>query len=329
MASARAQRRALACAAESDRRLADLMKESQETFPARRRFPLNRLLEGYLYLVPALLVLGALVGWPLFEAWRMSFYEIYLLRGIGRETFVGIDNFVRFALEPDTPTYFANTAIYVLGGSFAQLVVAMILALLLNRRLPLRAFWRALAIVPWAMPLTMTALVWRWILDGQWGILNYVLRQLGIISQYISWLSSPIWLWPSILLVDAWAGFPFVFVNLLSGLQGIPREIYEAARIDGAGPWTIFWRITVPMMRPIIGTVVLLSIIMHLRDFATIWMLTSGGPGIRSTTLSPLVYVISFRFFKMGYGASIGIVLMLIGLIFTMIYLRRIRIDAD
>jgi multiple sugar transport system permease protein len=305
------------------------MKMSEQRVPARRRLQPNRLLEGYLYLVPALLVLAALVGWPLFEAWRMSFYDMYLLRGMGKETFVGIENFVRFAVEPDTPSYLANTAIYVLGGTIAQLVVAMALALLLNRNLPLRALWRALALVPWAMPLTMTALVWRWILDGQWGILNYILLRLGIISQSISWLSSPFWLWPSILIVDAWAGFPFVFVNLLSGLQSIPREMYEAARIDGAGPWTIFWRITVPMMRPIIATIVLLSIIIHLREFATIWLLTSGGPGIRSTTLSPLVYVTSFRFFKMGYGASIGIVLMLIGLVFTALYLKRIRMSVD
>src|SRR5689334_476867 len=136
------------------------MRAWQKLFPRIKR--LHRALNGYLYLAPAMLVLGALVAWPLAEAWRMSFYDIYLLRGIGKETFVGVDNFVHFALEPDTPTYLSNTAIYVIGGSTIQLVVAMILALLLNRNLPLRAFWRALAIVPWAMPLTMTALVWRW-----------------------------------------------------------------------------------------------------------------------------------------------------------------------
>jgi multiple sugar transport system permease protein len=294
----------------------------------RRRWP-REAVQGYLYLAPVLIVLGGIVGWPLLESWRMSFYEIYLLRGIGRETFVGLDNFIHFVLDPDAPTYFENTAIFVIGGTFAQLVVAMVLALLLNGNLPLRGFWRGMAIVPWAMPITVTAMIWRWILDGQWGILNYVLLKLGIIDHAISWLSSPVWLWPSILLVDAWAGFPFMFVNLLSGLQGIPQELREAAHIDGAGPWTIFWRITLPMLRPIISTLLLLSVIMHLRDFATIWILTSGGPGIRSTTLSPLVYVTSFRFFQMGYGASIGIVLMAISLVFTIVYLRRLRLETD
>ena len=207
----------------------------RKTLLTRQWLGLTRPLEGYLYLAPVLLVLAALVGWPLFEAWRMSFYDIYLLRGLGKETFVGLSNFVQFRRRP-IPRLLENTAIYVCGGSIAQLAIAMSLAVLLNCPLPLRTLWRALAIIPWAMPLTMTALIWRWIFDGQWGILNYVLLRLGIISHDVSWLSSPIWLWPSIIMVDAWAGFPFVFVNLLSGLQGIPREIYEAARIDGAGP---------------------------------------------------------------------------------------------
>jgi multiple sugar transport system permease protein len=289
----------------------------------------REIVQGYLYLAPVFLVLGALVGWPLFEAWRMSFYDIYLLRNYGRETFVGFDNFVHFFADPDAPVYLSNTVIYVLGGMTAQFVVAMCLALLLHRTVVLRAFWRGITIIPWAMPITVTALIWRWILDGQWGILNYVFVQTGLTDHYISFLSSTVWLWPAILMVDAWAGFPFVFVNLLSALQGIPREIYEAARIDGAGSWMSFWRITLPMMMPVVATVLLLCVIFHLRDFATIWILTSGGPGIRSTTLSPLVYVTSFRFFKLGYGAAIGIILMAVSLVFTILYVRRVRLDVD
>jgi multiple sugar transport system permease protein len=282
-------------------------------------------LQGYAYLLPVLLILGGMVAWPVAEAWRMSFHDIYLLRGVGRETFAGLDNYVRFFQDADAPEYLLNTSIFVLGGVGAQLVMAMILALLLNTTLFLRGIWRALAVIPWAMPITVTIMVWRWILDGQWGILDYVLMKLGIISTPIDWLSSNAWLWPTLLLVNAWAGFPFLFVNLLAGLQSIPRELNEAARMDGAGSWTLFWRITLPTLRPVITTLVLLSVIMHLREFATIWMLTSGGPGIRSTTLSPLVYVTSFRYFQLGYGAAVGVILMLITLIFTAVYLRRVR----
>ncbi len=284
--------------------------------------------QGYLYFLPVFLILGAVVGWPLIQAGWMSFSDLYLLKALRARNFVGLDNYIHFFEDPNASKFLINTAIFVVGGTAAQLTIGLILALLLNQRLVLRGFWRGLAIMPWAMPITVTALTWKWILDGQWGILNYVLVELGITDGYISWLSSPIWLWPSILMVDAWAGCPFMFVNLLSGLQGIPRDLYEAARIDGAGPWKAFWRITLPMLRPIIATLVLLSVIIHLRDFTTIWILTSGGPGIESTTLSPLVYVTSFRYFKMGYGAAIGMLLMLISLVFTIFYLRRVRFEA-
>ena len=285
-------------------------------------------LEGYAYLLPALLLLGGMVGWPVAEAWRLSFYDVYLLRNGGREVFAGLGNYVRFFNDPDAPEYVFNTGIYVVGGVAAQFILATVLALLLNGRIVLRGFCRALVVVPWAMPITVTAMTWRWILDGQWGILNHVLIRAGIIHTPIDFLSSTLWLWPTLLLVNAWAGFPFLFVNILAALQAVPRELTDAARIDGAGPWTLFWRITLPTLRPVITTLLLLSVILHLREFATIWMLTSGGPGIRTTTLSPLVYVTSFRFFRLGYGAAIGVLLMLGTLLFTSLYLRRVRLTA-
>jgi len=285
-------------------------------------------LGGYAYLLPALLLLGGMVAWPVAEAWRLSFYDVYLLRDGGREVFAGLDNYVRFFNDPDAPEYVLNTVIFVAGGVVLQFVVATVLALLLNGRVVLRGFWRALAVVPWAMPITVTVLVWRWILDGQWGILNHVLIQAGLATAPVDFLSSAVWLWPTLLLVNAWAGFPFLFVNLLAGLQAVPRELTDAARIDGAGPWTMFWRITLPTLRPVITTLLLLSVILHLREFATIWMLTSGGPGIRTTTLSPLVYVTSFRFFRLGYGAAIGVLLMLATMLFTIVYFRNVRMEA-
>jgi multiple sugar transport system permease protein len=294
---------------------------------ARRAMRRERLF-GYLGLLPAMLVLAFVVAWPLVEAIRISFFDIYLLTGFLKETFIGIQNYARFARDPNAPTYLLNTLIYVVGGTAGQFVVAMSLALLLSGRMTFAAFWRGLAIIPWAMPITVTAMVWKWILNGQWGILNYVLVQAGVLDEYVSWLSSPIWLWPSIIVVNVWAGFPFMFINLLSGVQGIPREIYEAGRIDGGGPAALFWRITLPLLRPVIAALVLLSVIVHLREFATLWVLTSGGPGIRSTTLSPLVYVTSFRYFRLGYGAALGVILMSMSLVFTVLYLRRVRFEA-
>jgi multiple sugar transport system permease protein len=297
--------------------------------PARRsRAWRKEAMIGYLGLLPALSVLAFVVAWPLYEAIRMSLFEIYLLTGFLKETFVGLQNYVRFARDPNAPTYLLNTLIYVVGGTAGQFLVALTMALILGRRIRFAAFWRGLAIIPWAMPITVTAMVWKWILNGQWGILNYVLVQVGILDEYVSWLSSPVWLWPAIILVNVWAGFPFMFINLLSGVQGIPRELYDAGRIDGAGAGALFWRLTLPLLRPVIAALLLLSVIIHLREFATLWVLTSGGPGIRSTTLSPLVYVTSFRFFRLGYGAALGVILMSVSFIFTVFYLRRVRFET-
>src|SRR5262249_18938028 len=179
-------------------------------------------LYGYLGLAPVLLVLAFVVAWPLFEAVRMSFHEIYLLTGFLKETFIGVQNYVRFAQDPNAPTYLLNTLIFVAGGAAGPFVGGLTLPLLPRRPVPFAAFWRGVAIIPWAMPITVTAMVWKWILNGQWGILDYVLVQAGVLDHYVSWLSSPVWLWPSILVVNVWAGFPFMFINLLSGVQSIP-----------------------------------------------------------------------------------------------------------
>lgn len=281
---------------------------------------------SYLYLLPAFLILVPIVAWPLVETVRISFYDVYLLKGLESEKFVGFDNYLRFIRHPNAPTFAFNTLIYVVGGVVGTFLTALALALLLNERLVLRAFWRGLALIPWAMPITVTIMIWRWVLDGQWGILNYILLRLGLIDHYVNWLSSDVWLWPSILAVSVWAMMPFMFVNLLSGLQAIPREIYEAAKIDGAGRWITFWSITLPMLRPVILTGLLISTILHLREFAVVWIMTSGGPGIRSTTMSPLVYIESFRHFRMSYGAAIGVILLSLSLLFTWLYLKRLSL---
>src|SRR2546430_8560379 len=216
--------------------------------------------------------------------------------------------------RPPRSTLFPYTTLF-------RSVVGLTLALLLHRHIQLRPLWRALAIVPWAMPISVTALTWRWILNGQWGILNYGLIRVGLMDQHIAWLSQAPWIWPSLLMVSVWISYPIAFVNLLAGLQGIPQELYESAQIDGVTPRQGFRHITLPLLRPVMAASVLLLVILQMREFATVWVITFGGPGIATTTLSPLVYVVSFRYFRMGLGAAIGIVLLAMSAIFTSLYL--------
>jgi multiple sugar transport system permease protein len=149
----------------------------------------------------------------------------------------------------------------------------------------------------------------------------------GIINEPIQWLADPKVIWLSVIIVSLWRHFPFWYVNLLAGLQVIPQELYEVAKIDGASALSAFWHITLPMLRPIIVVLFLLETIWRSNEFTTIWTLTQGGPGNATMTLAPLVYMQSFKFYRMGSASAIAVLLTAAMLVFTAIYLRRTALD--
>jgi multiple sugar transport system permease protein len=159
--------------------------------------------------------------------------------------------------------------------------------------------------------------------------LNYLLTEIGLIKEYVTFLGDERWVWLSIIVVGTWNWFAFDYVSILAGLQTIPSDLGEAAEIDGANEIQLFRYVTLPLLRPVLAVLVLLEVIWTVRDFATIWTLTEGGPGHFTMTLSPLVYITSFKFFRLGYGASIGMWILLISMVFTIIYLRQVRFEVD
>lgn len=284
---------------------------------------------GLLLLSPTMLLIVVLIGYPLIYSVTLAFKDLYLVKGIDSATWVGLDNFIRFFKDPQTPRIIRNTSLYVTGSLITQFSFGLLIATLLNRKLRFRGIMRAVALIPWVMPTLVATIVWRWILDGQWGILGYVLMQLGVINQPIQWLADPRVIWWSVILVSLWRHFPFWYVNLLAGLQVIPEELYEAAKIDGASTTTCFIHITIPMLRPIIVVLFLLETIWRSNEFTTIWTLTRGGPGSATMTMAPLVYMQSFSFYRMGYSSAIAVLLAIAMMIFTVIYLRRTALDID
>lgn len=283
---------------------------------------------GVLLLLPALLMIVVLIGYPLIDAVLLSFKEMYLIKGVDSATWTGLNNFRRFVTDPLTPLYLKNTAIYVVGSLVTQFSLGLLIATLLNRQLRFRGLMRAVVLIPWVMPTLVATIVWRWILDGQWGILGYLLMRWGVIDQPIQWLADKNVIWWSVIMVSLWRHFPFWYVNLLAGLQVIPQELYEVAKIDGASAFASFRHITLPLLRPIIVVLFLLETIWRSNEFTTIWTLTRGGPGNATMTLAPLVYMQSFSFYRMGYSSSIAVILMIPMLIFTAIYLRRVSLDV-
>ena len=283
-------------------------------------------LVGFLLLSPTLVVLLIFVVYPLFEGVKLSFTDMYLLkRGSGK--FIGLQNFIDLATEKKFLLYMRNTAIWTAGSVVGSVALGIILAVQLNKPLRCRSVYRSLALIPWIMPIVATGVVWRWIYDGQWGILNYVLKQLGIINEYKIWLGDKHLIWISLIVFFVWKVFPFVYVIVLSILQTIPNEIYEAAKIDGASATNIFWKMTLPLIKPTVIVVTLLLTIWTANEFAAVWIMTRGGPADISMTLAPLVYMKSFLFYRTGYGASIGVLLLLTMIGFVIFYIRRVRVN--
>ena len=283
-------------------------------------------LPGALLLLPAILILLIFVAYPLIRGIYLSFTDLYLLEPESGN-FNGLQNFIKFFTVGNWLLYLKNTIIWTLGSVIGAVVLGVILAVQLNKRnLMFRGIYRSLALIPWIMPIIAGVVVWRWIYDGQWGILNYILKQLHIIQEYKVWLGDKDIIWFSLIIFMIWKVFPFVYVMVLSGLQGIPVEINEAAKIDGATNVGIFWKITFPLILPILTVVTLLLTIWTANEFTAIWAMTQGGPANASMTLPPLVYMTTFQYYHVGYGASIGVFLMLIMSLLVVLYVRKIRV---
>jgi len=282
---------------------------------------------GLLLLSPGLVGLLVFVVYPMLSGTWLSFHRLYLLEG-PESHWIGLRNFVTFVREPLFLHYWRATAFWTIGSLAGRLAFGMLLALLLNRPVPFRPVLRALALIPWVMPMVVAAIIWQWIFNGEWGILNHVLKSLGIINRNISWLglgTSSDLIWLPCIVVSVWKGYPLPYALILAGLQGIPKDLYEAATIDGADSWASFWNITLPMLRPILFVVLLLQTLFAMQGFTAIWTLTQGGPANYTTTIPILVYRTSFEFYRMGYGASIAVMLMLVLMVLSVVYIGRVR----
>ncbi|MDP9640561.1 multiple sugar transport system permease protein [Actinopolyspora lacussalsi] len=254
-----------------------------------------------------------------FQEWTVaSFYE-------GGSPFVGLDNYIALVTDPIFGRAVLNTALFTTGSLLFQFVIGLGLAVFFQRRFPLSGTLRGLMLLPWLLPLVVSGAVFRWIYDEGFGVLNQLLLGLHLISDPIPWLSSTQYALTSAIIANIWVGVPFNLVILHSGLQAVPASLYEAAALDGAGPWQRFRMITLPLLRPVIAIVLMLGLIYTLKVFDMIMILTGGGPANASETLTTWSFALSFEEFDFGQGAAVGNLLIVIALVFALLYLRSIR----
>ncbi|GAA0322942.1 carbohydrate ABC transporter permease [Kineococcus aurantiacus] len=275
------------------------------------------------FAAPLLAYLAVFYALPLYRNIDLSLHH-YTVRAFvrGDAEFVGLDTYRRVLTDGTFWPAVRNTLIFVLGSLAVQYATGLALAVFFRGTFRLSGLLRALFLVPWLLPLIVSASTWAWMLNSDNGIVNALLAALGV--DQVNWLTSPtaaIW---SVTLANIWLGIPFNLVILYSGLQNIPADLYEAASLDGAGPWRSFWSITFPLLRPVSAITLLLGFVYTLKVVDVIWVMTTGGPANASTTLAVWSYREAFGTGQPDFSpaAAVGTLLILIALVVGLIHLR-------
>lgn len=282
------------------------------------------LLGGYAYLIPAGICLGGTIVFPILKAIQMSLYNHVLIRP-QEYGFIGLGNYARLVRDEVFWLTLWNSVVWVFGSVSFQFLGGFAAALLLHQTFRGRAIVRTVTLIPWVIPGVVVALVWEWLYQPNYGVLNDLLLRLGGLKERVAWLSDPNLAMPAIIATNVWRGVPFFAIMLLAGLQAIPDDLYEAARVDGARVTHRFWYITVPLLRPIIVVATATRIIWTFNYADLIFVMTSGGPANATQITSTYTLLQAYSNLDFGYAATLSVVLLLIMLAFTIVYLRLTR----
>jgi multiple sugar transport system permease protein len=281
---------------------------------------------GMALIAPTVLILSAVIVYPLVSAIYLSFFSIYTptLKG----AWVGLDNYA--TILSGKYFWFAlwTTVLWTAGTLFLQILFGVGMALLLNQNILFRSLARSLVLFPYFVSTVVAVLVWRWLFNDLYGILNHLLIKIGIIDMPVDWLGIMPNAMLSVIVVGAWKFFPFVVIAVLARLQTIPEHLYEAARIDGASTFARFFDVTLPQLRDVLSIVILLRIIWDFKEFDLIYLLSGGGPVDSTRTLPLIVYQQAFSMNQMGMAATYAVAMMVVMLVFMLLYLYQARRGA-
>jgi len=297
--------------------------ESTQARPWLRRFLKPEALTGYFLISPAVFLMLVLLAYPFVLAVWISLTD----RVLGEPgKFIWLGNFLKLLQDSLFLQTVWNSFVYTISTVFLKMLLGVILALLLNQDIPCRTLVRGLILMPWIVPTSLSVLTWLWMFDSLFSVVNYILLGAGLISKKIPWLGDPFWAMVSVIIVNTWRGLPFFAVSFLAGLMTIPRELYEAAEVDGALRFRQFWHITLPLLQPVIAVVVLFSTIWTFADFQIVYILTHGGPINATQIFATMAYDVALVAGRIGEGSAISLFLfpaLLVVIILMLKYLRR------
>lgn len=283
---------------------------------------------AWTFLSPALLLIAVFFAVPVIAAFLLGFtdFDLYALADLETVRITGVANYRTLLTSPLFWQALRNTAEFALIGGPLSIAVSLAAALLVNAKATrFKPFFRSVLFMPFVTTLVAVAIVWRYLYHPQYGLLNWMLGAIGLGP--VDWLGNPTFAMPAIMLVAIWKGFGYNMLVFIAGLQNIPEDLYEAARLDGATPWQQFRHVTLPMLRPTMFFVTIITMVGFFQLFAEPYVMTQGGPLRATTSLVLLMYEEGFRWWRMGYAAAVAVVLFLVILSFTLLQ-RRVQRES-
>lgn len=278
---------------------------------------------GVLLTVPVFVLLAGVMVFPLVRIITLSFYKYKVFEG-GALQFIGLRNYVTALTDPGFWNALKNTLVFTVVTVGSQMIGGLVIAVLLDRSVRARGVLRMTVLLPWALPTIINSLLFRWMFDGNFGLFNDILMRLHVISRQVSWLASPFGANFAIDVTQIWKVSSLVGLILLAGLQSIPRSLYESARVDGAGEFLQFFRITLPLLKPAILVALIFRTLIALQVFDVIFAMTRGGPGDTTESLVYAIYMQTFRYTAFGYSSSLSVLLSILILAFGFLYVRSL-----
>lgn len=281
---------------------------------------------GYLFILPCLLLILVVLVVPVINGIMKSFTNENLMT-LQPTKAIGLANYSKLLKDPSFLKALQKSIVWTLIILVSELVIGMFFALLLNGKTFLNKLFRILILIPWIIPNAIAGIIWKWFLNESYGMMNFILKNIGIIQTNLPWLSNSQLAEFSMILVITWKSIPFVAITLLAGLQSIPATLYEAAEVDGAGMFVKFRHITLPMLNKILVITGILTSIWNFNQIEIIQVITRGGPGEATLTLPIYIYRLFMLTFQTGYASAAAVVMMAVLIVPTIIYVRKILKD--